>query len=59
MGAVAPLCHVIFNSCSSYIHVMKGLLFLSGTQNVVCSVELLRAVHDYVTVVSWQVIKLV
>ena len=39
--------------------VMKGLLFLSGIQNVVCSVELLRAAHYYVTVVSWKVMKLV
>ena len=35
--------------------VMKGLSFLSGIQNVVCNVELLRAVHYYV--VSWQVMK--
>ena len=39
--------------------VIKGMLFLLGIQNVVCSVELLRAVHYYVTVVSWQVMKLV
>ena len=31
--------------------VMKGLLFLSGIQNVVFSVELLRAAHYYVTVI--------
>ena len=39
--------------------VMKGLLFLSGIQNVVCSVESPRAAHYYVTVVSWPVMKLV
>ena len=39
--------------------VMRGLSFFSEIQNVVCSVESLRAAHYYVTVVTWQVIKLV
>ena len=39
--------------------VMKGLSFLSGIQNVICSVELVQAAHYYVTVVSWQVMKIV
>ena len=39
--------------------VMKGLSFLSGIKMFAVYIESLRAAHYYVTVVSWQVMKLV